>query len=41
MKAEVVRKAAAVGAVDLLVKMHRGHVVAKRTILDAELHEAG
>ncbi len=31
----------AVGAVDLLVKMHRGHVVPRRTILDAELYEAG
>ncbi|MEV6872894.1 sugar ABC transporter substrate-binding protein [Amycolatopsis sp. NPDC051128] len=31
----------AVGAVDLLVKMHRGHVVPKRTILDAELYETG
>ncbi|MFJ7217593.1 sugar ABC transporter substrate-binding protein [Amycolatopsis sp. NPDC098790] len=31
----------AVGAVDLLVKMHRGHAVPRRTILDAELYEAG
>ncbi|MGW5723596.1 sugar ABC transporter substrate-binding protein [Amycolatopsis sp. NPDC003865] len=31
----------AVGAVDLLVKMHRGHPVPRRTILDAELYEAG
>ncbi|MEV6825329.1 substrate-binding domain-containing protein [Amycolatopsis sp. NPDC051102] len=30
----------AVGAVDLLVKMHRGYVVPKRTILKAEIYEA-
>ncbi|MEV4143915.1 substrate-binding domain-containing protein [Amycolatopsis sp. NPDC049691] len=31
----------AVGAVDLLVKMHGGHAVPRRTILAAELYEAG
>jgi ribose transport system substrate-binding protein len=31
----------AVGAVDLLVKMHRGQAVPQRTILTAELYEAG
>ncbi|OXM65957.1 sugar ABC transporter substrate-binding protein [Amycolatopsis vastitatis] len=31
----------AVGAVDLLVKMHRGDAVPRRTILNAELYEAG
>lgn len=31
----------AVGAVDLLVKLRRGHSVPRRTILDAELYEAG
>lgn len=30
----------AVGVVDLLVKMHRGHAVPKRTILVAEIYEA-
>jgi ribose transport system substrate-binding protein len=31
----------AVGAVDLLVKLHRGQAVPQRTILTAEVHEAG
>ncbi|WP_410572361.1 sugar ABC transporter substrate-binding protein [Amycolatopsis sp. cmx-4-61] len=31
----------AVATVDLLVKMHRGHAVPRRTILSAEVYEAG
>lgn len=31
----------AVATVDLLVKMHRGHTVRKRTFLNAEIYEAG
>ncbi|MEU5262123.1 substrate-binding domain-containing protein [Amycolatopsis sp. NPDC021455] len=43
LRATVVQDAhrLAVGAVDLLVKMHRGDAVPRRTILNAELYEGG